>query len=168
MPCDAAIQLTLADEASTVRLAEAIAPHLRPGHVVGLVGDLGAGKSVFARAMISVRLRALGRPEEIPSPTYTLVQTYDVGSADIWHADLYRLGDMDELAEIGLEAAFGTAICVVEWADRLGPRLPSGALALTLRPDAGDPGVRHATLRPGGSGWCWLSAAVGFAARSAA
>ena len=168
MPGAAAIQITLADEAATTRLAEAIAPHLRPGHLVGLVGGLGTGKSVFARGMIGARLRALGRAEEIPSPTFTLVQTYDVGGAELWHADLYRLSDMGELAEIGLQDAFAAAICVVEWADRLGASLPAGALTVTLEPDRLDPGVRHAALRPDGAAWGWLAGAIDAAARPAA
>jgi len=157
---DGAIHLKLADQAATERLAAVMAPHLAAGHVIGLTGGLGAGKSVFARALIGARLHALGRPEEIPSPTYTLVQTYDVGGAELWHADLYRLGDLSELAEIGLEDAFGTAICVVEWADRLGPALPPGALILGLAPEAADPDARRATLRAAGPAWDWLPGAL--------
>ena len=71
--------MTLADAAATERLARAIAPHLAAGDLVGLSGGLGAGKSTFARALIAARLAALGRAEDIPSPSYTLVQTYDLG-----------------------------------------------------------------------------------------
>lgn len=72
----------LSSPAATERLAEAIAPHLKAGDFVALSGDLGAGKSVLARALIAKRLAALGRSEAIPSPTYTLVQVYDVGGLD--------------------------------------------------------------------------------------
>ena len=94
--------LTLRGPRDTERLARAIAPHLGAGDLVGLVGGLGAGKSVFARALIGARLAALGRDEPIPSPTYTLVQVYDLGPVELWHADLYRLGGPGELVELGL------------------------------------------------------------------
>ena len=87
---------------------------------------------MFARALIGARLAAIGRAEEIPSPSYTLVQTYDLGDVELWHADLYRLGAVEEIAELGLEDAFATAICVVEWADRLGAAEPARSLRLAL------------------------------------
>ncbi len=155
--------LTLADPAATERLAGALAPHLRPGDLLGLTGGLGAGKSLFARALIGARLAALGRSEDIPSPSYTLVQTYELGSPgqplELWHADLYRLSGAGELAELGLEDAFATAICVVEWADRLGPALPARRLMLNLdflpAEDA-----RLARLTCHGPGWDWLPAGL--------
>ncbi len=132
--------LTLADAAATERLGRAVAPHLRPGDTLGLTGGLGAGKSTFARALIAARLAALGRAEDIPSPSYTLVQTYDLGPVELWHADLYRLGSAGEIAELGLEDAFADAICLVEWADRLGRDLPPRRLMLALDLPAGDDG----------------------------
>ena len=119
----------LADDAATDRLAFRVAPLLRAGDCVLLHGPLGAGKSHFARALIRARL---GRMEEVPSPTFTLVQVYDDGAADIWHADLYRLSRSDDVMELGLVDAFATAICLVEWPDRLGPMAPPDALILTL------------------------------------
>ena len=156
--------LTLADPAATERLARAIAPHLAAGDLVGLSGGLGAGKSTFARALIAARLAALGRAEDIPSPSYTLVQTYDLGPEDhpleLWHADLYRLAAPAEIAELGLEDAFATAITVVEWAERLGAALPARRLTLTLDllPAAED--ARRARLSATGPGWDWLAAAI--------
>jgi tRNA threonylcarbamoyladenosine biosynthesis protein TsaE len=152
--------LTLADPAATERLARALAPHLRPGDVIGLTGGLGAGKSVLARALIADRLAAAGRTEEIPSPSYTLVQSYDLGGAELWHADLYRLGTAGEVGELGLEEAFDTAICVVEWADRLGAALPPRMLCVQLDfvPDADDARVARLTAR--GPGWEWLGRAL--------
>ena len=143
--------LTLPDPAATERLARALAPCLRPGDALALVGGLGAGKSSFARALIAARLAALGRTEDIPSPTYTLVQTYDLGPVALWHADLYRLASPDEIAELGLEEAFATAITLVEWPDRLGALLPARRLTLTLAFAPADD-ARRATLdarRPG-------------------
>jgi tRNA threonylcarbamoyladenosine biosynthesis protein TsaE len=151
--------LTLADPAATELLARAIAPHLRPGDVLGLTGGLGAGKSTFARAAIAARLAAAGRIEDIPSPSYTLVQTYDVGDAELWHVDLYRLGGPREIAELGLEEGFANAICLVEWADRLGAALPGRALLLELD-FASDEDARIARLQARGPGWEWLPAAL--------
>lgn len=152
--------LTLADAAATERLGRAIAPHLGAGDTLALTGGLGAGKSTFARALIGARLAALGRREEIPSPSYTLVQVYDLGDVEVWHADLYRLGGTDELLELGLDEAFARSICVVEWADRLGPAAPPRRLdvALDFVARAGD--ARTVRLTPRGSRWDWLDAAL--------
>jgi tRNA threonylcarbamoyladenosine biosynthesis protein TsaE len=120
-------------EADTRRLAEALAPGLRPGDTLLLSGPIGAGKTLFARALIQARLARLGRVEDVPSPTFTLVQTYDDGQTEIWHADLYRLSLADEVLELGLEDAFGSSICLVEWPDRLGAAAPTDALTLTFR-----------------------------------
>jgi tRNA threonylcarbamoyladenosine biosynthesis protein TsaE len=152
--------LTLADPAATERLARAVAPHLGAGDLLGLTGGLGAGKSCFARALIGARLAALGRREEIPSPSYTLVQTYDLGTVELWHADLYRLGADGEIAELGLDEAFGTAICLVEWAERLGPLAPVRSLSLALDFVPGQETARRATLTARGPRWGWLDAAL--------
>lgn len=138
-----AISIFLADDAATDRLAVWLAPRLRGGDNVMLHGPLGAGKSHFARALIRARL---GRMEEVPSPSFTLVQVYDDGASEIWHADLYRLSHLDDVLELGLVDAFATAICLVEWPDRLGPLVPPDALHLTLADD-GD--GRRATLSGG-------------------
>jgi len=156
--------MTLAGPAGTERLAASMAPHLAPGDFVGLSGGLGTGKSVFARALIGTRLAALGRAEEIPSPSYTLVQTYDLGACELWHADLYRLGTPGEVIELGLDEAFERAICVIEWAERLGSTLPERRLMLELRFVPGEPDARIATLATHGSGWDWLPAAIDRAA----
>jgi tRNA threonylcarbamoyladenosine biosynthesis protein TsaE len=156
--------LTLPDAEATARLARAVAPRLGGGDVVALVGGLGAGKSVFARVLIGARLAAVGRPEEIPSPSYTLVQTYDLGQVELWHADLYRLGTMAEIAELGLEEAFGTAICVVEWAERLGRAMPERALTVALDFVPGDEDARRAALRADGPGWDGLGTVLAEAA----
>ncbi len=122
--------ITLAAEADTDALAHRLAGLIRPGNVLLLSGHLGAGKTHLARALI----RALvGAPEEpVPSPTFTLVQTYTTPTSDIWHADLYRLGDPGELAELGLDEAMGQAICLIEWPDRLAPDWPRGAVLIDL------------------------------------
>ena len=162
-----ALSLNLPDPEATERLARALAPHLGAGDLVALSGGLGAGKSLFARALITERLAALGRAEDIPSPSFTLVQTYDLGAVELWHADLYRLGAIDEIAELGLEEAFGTAICLVEWAGRLGPALPARRLDLGLDFPPGDGEGRIARLAAHGAGWDWLAGSVAGLERAA-
>ena len=85
-----------------------------------------------------VRARLDDPDADVPSPTYTLVQTYDAGGAAIWHADLYRLTDPGEAEELGLLDAFADAICLVEWPERLGPMAPVAALRLHLASAPGD------------------------------
>jgi len=140
------LSIPLADEAATDRLAVWLAHRLRAGDCVLLDGPIGAGKSHLARALIRARL---GRPEDVPSPTFTLVQVYEAAGVDIWHADLYRLSHPDEVLELGLADAFGQAICLVEWPDRLGALAPPDSLRLSLSM-AGD--GRIALLRGGRDG----------------
>ena len=128
-----ALTLDLATEADTSRLARAFASLLVAGDTVLLEGPIGAGKSHFCRALIQSRL---GRAEDVPSPTFTLVQTYQA-DVEIWHADLYRLTHPDEVLELGLDEAFADAICLIEWPDRLGSHQPPGAIRIRLA-DAGE------------------------------
>lgn len=114
----------------TTQLAVALAPHLGSGDSVLLSGPIGAGKTHFARAIIQTRLAAENRHEDVPSPTFTLVQVYDAGETEIWHADLYRLTSADEVVELGLDEAFEGAITIVEWPDRLGTDRPASACSL--------------------------------------
>ena len=118
---------TLATPEMTRQLAVVLAPMLTAGDTILLSGPIGAGKTHFARALIQTRLATAGRVEDVPSPTFTLVQTYDDGRHEIWHADLYRLTSADEVIELGLDDAFETAICIVEWPDRLGADAPDTA-----------------------------------------
>lgn len=121
--------LFLPDETATDLLASRLAPYLGAGDVLLLSGPIGAGKTHFARALIRARL---GAQTEVPSPTFTLIQTYEGEGPEIWHADLYRLSHPDEAIELGLEAAFTSAICLIEWPDRLGDLCPADALRLTF------------------------------------
>ena len=95
----------------STRFAQNLAPLLNPGDTILLRGGLGAGKTHFARGIIQARLAAIGLAEDVPSPTFTLVQTYDIEETEIWHADLYRLSGPDEIFELGLDEAIETAIC---------------------------------------------------------
>lgn len=119
--------LFLPDAEAMTRFAARLAPHLRGGDVLLLEGPIGAGKTHFARALIQT---LLAQPEDVPSPTFTLVQTYEGPGFDIWHADLYRLTHPDEALELGLTDAFETALCLVEWPERLGRDRPETALTM--------------------------------------
>lgn len=133
-------EFSLSDEDATAALASRIAPYLTVGDTLLLEGDIGAGKSAFARALIRARL---DRMEDVPSPTFTLVQTYEDDDAEIWHCDLYRLTHPDEALELGLDDAFETAICLIEWPDRLGDVAPKSALTLSFEAQEGQ---HHVTI----------------------
>lgn len=113
----------------TALLARCLGALLRAGDCVLLSGGIGAGKSHFARALI---LSRLPEPEDVPSPTFTLVQTYDLDEGDLWHADLYRLGDVDHIVELGLVDAMQSAITLIEWPDRLADLVPENALHIDI------------------------------------
>lgn len=150
--------LSLPDADATTRLGAWFAPRLRAGDVLLLQGPIGAGKTHFARALIQTLLATSGRMEDVPSPTFTLVQVYDAGPSEVWHADLYRLGHPDEATELGLEEAFETAICLVEWPERLGDLVPPGALWLTFK--ATNSGAAREVTLAGGPRWDALLAAL--------
>ena len=136
----------LADEAATAALAGRLAAQAQRGDVYALFGDLGAGKTSFARAFINA---LPGGPEEVPSPTFTLVQTYRRGDLEVWHVDLYRLGGPEESLELGLEDGYAEAVTLVEWPERLGALLPETRLDLALAYRADD--GRRATITPRGT-----------------
>ncbi len=137
--------MRLPDEAATVLLARDLAPFFKPGDTVTLSGGLGVGKTAFARALI----RALAEDEtlEVPSPTFTLVQTYDAPVGPLVHADLYRLSGAGELFDLGYEDMTDGAIALVEWPERAAEAMPADRLDVMLRldPSAGD-GARLVTL----------------------
>lgn len=124
------VALHLADEAATVRLAEDVAAALRLGDVVALHGDLGAGKTTFARGVI--RALADNRRLEVPSPTFTLVQAYPEARIPVAHFDLYRLSGPDDLTEIGFDEAAADGVVLIEWPERAGERLPTDAIHVVL------------------------------------
>ncbi len=127
-------QLRLDDQAATAALARRLAPLLRRGDLLALWGDLGCGKTSFARALITALPPSDpgSEPEEVPSPTFTLVQIYDRTPVPVWHFDLYRIRDPEEVLELGFEQALAEAVSLVEWPERLGPLLPEDRLDLRL------------------------------------
>jgi tRNA threonylcarbamoyladenosine biosynthesis protein TsaE len=135
----------LPDEPATAALAAQIAALARPGDVIALKGELGAGKTSFARAFIHARA---GRDEIVPSPTFTLLQAYDFPDVTIWHFDCFRLRDPEEAWELGIEDAFRDGVSLIEWPERLGSLLPARRLQITLLPGAA-PEARRALMDPG-------------------
>lgn len=121
--------IALNSPSRTEALACHLAPALAAGDVLLLEGPIGAGKTHFARSLIQSLLPV---PEDVPSPTFTLVQVYDGPVSEIWHADLYRLSAPDEVVELGLTDAFEDAICLVEWPDRLADLTPENALKMSF------------------------------------
>lgn len=108
-------------EEETADVARKWAAKLRSGDVLLLRGELGAGKSIFARALIQ---SLCGEKTIVPSPTFTLVQTYEAPEFTLWHFDLYRLNAVEEVYELGIEEALQRGVCLIEWPDRLGAHLP--------------------------------------------
>lgn len=136
------------DEVRLARLAELVALKVRPGDLITLTGDLGAGKTTFARAFIRAML---ADPEaEVPSPTFTLVQPYATPRLDIAHFDLYRLTDASEIDEIGFDEAVATGLALVEWPERAQGRLHGHHLDIALAAGS-SPETRTVTLTPDAS-----------------
>ena len=128
------IELMLRDLGATAALAAAIAPHVRPGFVVYLSGDLGTGKTAFTRAL----LRALGHEGRVRSPTFTLAEPYNLSNFELYHFDFYRFGSSDEWRDLGFDELIGGDVAaVVEWPELAGQGLPAPDLWIRLRtPDA--------------------------------
>jgi len=141
--------IALNSPSRTEALARHLAPVLGAGDVVLLEGPIGAGKTHFARCLIQ---SLLPLPEDVPSPTFTLVQVYDGPDSEIWHADLYRLSAPDEVVELGLTDAFEDAICLVEWPDRLADLAPESALKMSFKLMEGE-GQRRLTLSSTSQRW---------------
>lgn len=136
----------LDSDAATRALGARLAGLLQPGDVIALHGDLGAGKTTLARGLIQ---SLLGAEEDVPSPTYTLVQMYEARGLPIWHFDLYRLTAPDEVLELGWDELEGGA-ALIEWPERAGSRLPAGRLDIVLEISGEG---RRARLEPRGEGW---------------
>ena len=145
-PGNAEISIDLPDAAATEALGARLARLLRAADVVALKGDLGAGKTTLARGLI--RAMAADGRLIVPSPTFTLVETYETPRGVIWHFDLYRLERARDAYELGIEDAFASGISLIEWPERLGALLPPGRLSVTL---SGHNGGRRADLGGAGS-----------------
>jgi len=116
-------------EDETGEIAESLAPLLRARDIIALNGTLGTGKTAFARALINA---LPGEAEDVPSPTFTLVQTYERGPLEVWHFDLYRLKAPEDAYELGIDDAFADALSIIEWPGNLGSLLPPAHLKVSL------------------------------------
>lgn len=152
----ATLSARLADEAATASFAARVAGRARVRDVIALHGGLGAGKTTFARAFLRARPGG-GAIAEAPSPTFTLVQTYDL-APPVWHFDLYRLAHADEVWELGFEDALAEAISLIEWPERIGSLLPENRLDITLALDPASHQARLLQLRGAGD---WADRAQG-------
>jgi tRNA threonylcarbamoyladenosine biosynthesis protein TsaE len=141
------IEYPLPDLEATRALARRLAPHLRPGDIVGLAGPLGAGKTTLARDLIEALAAAGGGGPvgEVPSPTFTLVQVYETGGVPVWHFDLYRLERAEDALELAIEEAFAEAVSLIEWPDRLGGLMPDDWLEVSI--DRDRDGGRHVRIQ---------------------
>lgn len=120
----------LADENATISLGQSLAHLAQKGDVFALYGTLGMGKSVLARAFI----QELTGATEVPSPTFTLLQSYDASDFEIYHFDLYRLKTAEEIFEIGVEEALYDGVCLIEWPERMANYLPRDIIKITITP----------------------------------
>jgi len=152
------IVIDLSDEAATAALAARLAAVARRADVIALKGELGAGKTSFARFFI----RALGGTGEVPSPTFTLAQVYELPAATVWHFDGYRLRDPEEAWELGIEDAFSDGISLIEWPERFGPLLPARRLEVALSPGPTSSARRAVIDMPGD----WADRLAGLAAET--
>jgi tRNA threonylcarbamoyladenosine biosynthesis protein TsaE len=139
-----ALAIELPGEGATAALAARIAGLARRGDVVALRGPLGSGKTTFARAFIRARF---GPREDVPSPTFTLVEIYGAAPPLVWHFDLFRLERAEEVWELGIEDAFADGISLIEWPEQLGKLLPAARLGIELS-FAPAPDARIATVSP--------------------
>ncbi len=135
------MEKTTSSEQETANLATGIAADMEPPRLVCLHGDLGAGKSTFARGFIK---SLTSQKTEVPSPTFTLVQTYDTAKGPLYHFDLYRLEDPEEIYELDWDNALASALVLVEWPERLGSLLPARRTDVTL--SIVDPTTRKITV----------------------
>lgn len=137
-------EIITGSEEETAVFAASFAANIKAGDVILLRGDLGAGKSVFARSVIR---NLCGVPDlEVPSPTYTLVQQYDIAGGVLWHFDLYRLSDPSEVYETGWEEALNGGVIMVEWPERLGSLLPRQYQDVRIEGVTGHPNQRKISI----------------------
>ena len=141
------ISRSLKSLSETEAFARTLSEVSEAGDVLLLFGDLGVGKTAFARAFITHRM---GAPTEVPSPTFTLVQVYETPKTTLWHFDLYRLKTVEEVWELGFEEALEDGISIIEWPERLGGMRFPHTLELHFQSKGSEDEERKVTLHPTG------------------
>lgn len=125
------MQFHSSSEADTIKLGRRLAELAKKGDIFALFGTLGMGKSVLSRAFIQSFMGEI----EVPSPTFTLLQTYEAPNFEVYHFDLYRLKDAEEIFELGMEEAMYNGVCLIEWPEKMGGYLPKQAIRIELTPE---------------------------------
>ena len=145
------------DESKTILLAQKISMVLSGGDSLLLSGEIGTGKTFFARSLIQEHISNCGgQIEDIPSPSFTIVQLYDHITPPVWHVDLYRVDCSDELQELGLDEAYYSDIVLIEWPEKLGLYMPKRFLSITFEHEETRHEFRKITLETSGPNWGWL------------
>jgi tRNA threonylcarbamoyladenosine biosynthesis protein TsaE len=146
-PHSTELDIVLPDRTATRRFAIRLAGAVKRGDVIALGGALGAGKTTLARDLIEA---IAGKPSEVPSPTFTLVQTYELDPVTVWHFDLYRVARPEEVLELGIEDALAEGVTLIEWPERMAPLLPDDRLDIVLEQGA-TPDARRVRITAHGS-----------------
>ena len=138
----------------TLSLSETLAELVRPGDTLLLFGDIGSGKTFFSRAIIQkMMIKQRVTVEDVPSPTFTIVQVYDTITPAVWHLDLYRISNPEEILDLDLESALEKNVCLIEWPQNMGLYVPKRNLSITLEEAEGSSDIRSINFGFNGSGW---------------
>jgi tRNA threonylcarbamoyladenosine biosynthesis protein TsaE len=138
----------------TMAISQALAELIKPGDTLLLFGDVGSGKTFFSRLVIQTMMQKQGVAiEDVPSPTFTIVQVYDTISPAVWHLDLYRLSSSEEIIDLDIETALEKSVCLIEWPEKMTPYLPQRYLSIVFQQTEGTCDTRDITFEFNGSGW---------------
>ena len=138
----------------TVSISRALAELVRPGDTLLLFGDIGSGKTFLSRTLIQKMMQSQGIAlEDVPSPTFTILQIYDTISPTVWHLDLYRISNSEEIIDLDLEKALENNVCLIEWPENMGLYVPKRNLSITLEETLGACDSRTITLEFNDAGW---------------
>ena len=145
----------------TLFIASLLAQSLKSGDTLLLSGDIGSGKTFFSRGLIQEMMKNQSVPiDEVPSPTFSIVQPYDALYPIVWHLDLYRLSHHDEIYELGLEEALEKGICLIEWPSKMGSNIPERNISISFDLDGYDDEKRSILIELNGNGWAHLSSSL--------